>query len=118
MGELIRKARLESSMSQADLAEKAHFRQAAISQIETGKREVSSVELLYLSHALNKPITYFFPEWCMVEKSDDESLSPLEKELLLQVNRLDDDEDLRRLIALARGLVNFAENKPFDDEVE
>jgi transcriptional regulator with XRE-family HTH domain len=107
MGELIRQARQEAKMSQAELAEKAYFRQASISQIETGKREVSSTDLLYLSYALNKPITYFFPKWLMVEKSDEEGLNPLEKELLLHVRQLDDD-DLRRLIAQARALVDLA----------
>jgi len=66
---MTRRWKIEAKMSQADLADIAHFRQAAISQIETGKREVSSAELLYLGFALNKPITYFFPKWCMVEKA-------------------------------------------------
>jgi len=109
MGELIRKARIESKMSQAELSKKAYFRQAAISQVETGKREVSSTDLLYLSFALNKPITYFFPKWLMVEKSDENNLAPLEIELLMHIRKLDDD-DLRRLIAQARALVQLAGN--------
>jgi len=48
-------------------------------------------------------------------KSNEVDLAPLEKELLLHVRRLDDD-DLRRLISLARGLVQFAENQPFDND--
>ncbi|MCJ7584297.1 MAG: helix-turn-helix domain-containing protein [Anaerolineales bacterium] len=102
MGELIRQARVEAKMSQANLAEKAYFRQAAISQVETGKREVSSSELVYLSYALNKPITYFFPKE-IVRQIDSEKLTVLEQELLVQVRRLDTD-DLRRLIAQARAL--------------
>jgi transcriptional regulator with XRE-family HTH domain len=107
MGELIRQARLEAKMSQAELAEKAYFRQAAISQVETGKREVSSTDLLYLSFALNKPIIYFFPKWLMLEKTDEKDLDPLEKELLLHIRQLEDD-DLRRLIAQARALVDLS----------
>lgn len=49
-------------MCQAELAEEAHFRKAAISQIEAGEREVKTAVLLYLGYALNKPITYFFPK--------------------------------------------------------
>lgn len=109
MGELIRQARVESKMSQAELAEKTYISQAAISQIETGKREVSAAELAYLSYALNKPITYFFPKWLKTEERDPESLSPLEKELVMQVSQLD-DADLRRLIAQARALVDLNKN--------
>ena len=108
MGELIRKARTEAKMSQAELAEKAYFRQAAISQIEAGKREVSSSDLLYLSYALNKPITYFFPEELLWQKEEEQSLTPLEQELLMHIRHLD-DADLRRLIAQARALVELAE---------
>jgi transcriptional regulator with XRE-family HTH domain len=115
MGELIRKARLEAKMSQAELAQKAHFRQAAISQIEAGKREVTATDLLYLSYSLNKPIIYFFPQWLKLEKSEEGDLTPLEKELLLVSRKLDSDDDLRRLIAIARGLVNYGENQPFED---
>lgn len=107
MGELIKKARLEAKMSQAELAEEAHFRQAAISQIEAGKREVTAADLLYLSYSLNKPIIYFFPQWLKLEKSEEGDLTPLEKELLLHVRKLEDD-DKRRLIVQARALVDLS----------
>jgi transcriptional regulator with XRE-family HTH domain len=106
MGELIRKARVVAKMSQAELAEKAYFRQAAISQIETGKREISATDLLYLSYTLNKPIIYFFPKKLLHQKDDEQSITPLEQELLMQVRQLDDD-DLRRLIAQAQALVDL-----------
>ena len=44
LGELIRKARLESNMTQSELAERANFSQTAISQIEQGKRGVSAAD--------------------------------------------------------------------------
>lgn len=110
MGEQIRKARIEAKMSQSELAQKAHFRQAAISQIETGKREVSSTDLIMLSYALNKPIIYFFPQILIREKGDEKSLPPLEQELLIQVRRLDDN-DLRRLIVQARALAELADER-------
>lgn len=110
MGELIKQARIEAKMSQTELAQRSHFRQAAISQIESGKREVSTNEITYLSYALNKPITYFFPKMMSWEKGENQILTPLEKELLLQVKCLKDD-DLRRLIAQARALVNFNQSE-------
>ena len=112
MGDLIRKARVEAKMSQAELAEKAHFRQAAISQIEAGKREITSTDLLYLSYALNKPITYFFPKKLIWQREDEQSLTPLEQELLMQVRHLDDN-DLRRLIAQDGALVEIANKQDY-----
>jgi hypothetical protein len=43
----------------------------------------------------------------MLDKNDEDSISPLEKEFLLQARRLDDD-DLRRIIAQARALVELS----------
>ena len=109
MGELVRKARLEAKLSQTDLAERIYIRQASISEIENGKREVSSSEIIYLSHALNKPITYFFPK-IYIHEIEQESLPPAIQELIIQVNRLDDD-DIRRLVAQARALGDLAEQE-------
>lgn len=53
------------------------------------------------------PITYFFPKGFVRLKDDEQSLTPLEQKLLLQVSHLDDDY-LRRLIAQARALVDLA----------
>jgi len=60
LGELIRKARLEPNLTQAELAKITYFSQTAISQIEQGKRDVSAAEILYFSAALDKPILFFF----------------------------------------------------------
>lgn len=106
MGDLIRQARIEVNMSQAELAEKAYFRQAAISQIETGKRDVTASEIIYLSYALNKPITYFYSAYIINIKTEDDQLSILEQELLIQAKRLNPD-DLKRLIAQARALADL-----------
>jgi transcriptional regulator with XRE-family HTH domain len=108
MGVLVKQYRIEAKMSQAELAKEAHFRQAAISQIEAGKREITSTDLLYFSYALNKPIIYFFPQKLIWQKEEEQSLTPLEQELLMHVRHLD-DSDIRRLIAQARALVELAE---------
>ncbi len=106
MGNLVRQARVEAKMSQVELAEKAYFRQAAISQIEAGKREISASDIVYLSYALNKPITYFFPDWSG-GKIQEDTLTDLEKELIFQVRRLTID-DVKRLLAQARALADLA----------
>ena len=107
MGELIREARKEAQMSQADLAEGIFRRQASISDIENGKREVTASELLYLSYTLNKPITYFIPEKYKRNMHIEENLSELERELLIQAKELS-TEDMKRVIAQIKALSDLS----------
>jgi len=105
MGILIRNARKLKGMSQSDLSKSIFVRQASISDIENGKREVKSSELLYLSLALNKPISYFFPKQYQIQ-IDDEKFTSLQEELILLTNQMSDD-DMKRLIAQSQALVNL-----------
>ena len=105
MGELIRKARLETGLSQSELSKSVYVSQAAISDMENGKREVSSTELLSLSNTLYKPVAYFFPENYLREVKVDK-LSSLYQELFIQAKRLSND-DLKKLIAQTRALANM-----------
>lgn len=105
LGDLIRQARIEANMSQKDLAWSAYFNQASISQIETGKRSVTAEEIVYLSAALNKPISYFFTSVRTLQLNSSE-LTVLEQELLLQIRKLDID-DLKRIIAQVKALVDL-----------
>lgn len=60
MGSLIKTAREEASLSQADFAEKLGFQSAtAVSLIEKGDRGVSSAMLQQMAHILHKDIRYF-----------------------------------------------------------
>jgi len=105
MGQFIRQARKEAGLSQAELAKAIYIRQASISEIENGKREVSSSELVYLSFALNKPIIYFFPER-YVREIEQEKLSPLFHELIIQAQRLSNN-DLKRIITQTKALADM-----------
>lgn len=105
LGDLIRQARNEAKMSQNDLAWSAYFNQASISQIETGKRSVTAEEIVYLSVALNKPISYFFSS-VQVLQNDASELTLLEKELLIQARKLDAD-NLKRIIAQVKALADM-----------
>lgn len=109
MGERVRRARLESGMRQVELAERVRARQATISAIENGKKEVSSSELVYLCAALQKHITYFFPEGMLQVVSADQ-LGTEESELLALFGKLS-HTDQHKLIAQIRGLVAFIENQ-------
>lgn len=105
LGELIRKARVDADISQAELAQKAYINQAAISRIESGKRSVSLEELIYLGAALNKPIQYFF-SMKFLNPIEDTSLSILEQELLLSARRLNEN-DLKKIIAQINAINNM-----------
>lgn len=105
MGNLVKTARIEAGLSQAELGEMAYFRQASISEIENGKREISSGELIYFSSALSKPIAYFFPEPYkkFVEANEGEDLL---KEMLLVAKKLTDD-DIKRLIVQIKAIADM-----------
>jgi transcriptional regulator with XRE-family HTH domain len=105
LGDLIRKARLEANFSQVELAQKAYINQAAISQIETGKRSVSAEEIVYLSNALNKSIHYFF-SMDFLNQINETELTILEQELLLNSRNLS-EIDLRKVIAQIKAIANI-----------
>jgi transcriptional regulator with XRE-family HTH domain len=108
MGKLIREARLEARMSQKELARLIYRRQGTLSDIENGKIRVDTETIVYLALNLNKPVSYFFPER-LVPRVACEGLSVQEQELLLLVRQLDDD-DLARLIAIARSFFDLQNN--------
>ncbi|MEX2162236.1 MAG: helix-turn-helix domain-containing protein [Anaerolineales bacterium] len=100
MGKKVKKARLEAGLSQSELGEKAYFHQASISQIESGKREVTSMEIISLSFSLSKSIMYFYPD--QIQKYF--KIMPTDLEELLLVCRKLDNGDLKRLLVQARAL--------------
>lgn len=103
MGRLIRLAREELGISQAELSRQIFKRQASLSDMENGKMQPDAETLLMIALVLKKPLAYFIPspygEYFGLEK-----LSVLEQELLLQAKRLEED-DLKRVIAQVRALV-------------
>ena len=104
MGKLIRQAREDAGLSQAELARKIYRRQASLSNIENGLMEASASTLVYLSGALDKPITYFFPKF-ILRDLEPEPRSPELIELLLQATRLS-REDVRAMAAQIRALAD------------
>lgn len=102
MGELIRKAREEAGFSQRELAERIYRRQAALSDMENGKMEPNASTLVYLAFNLKKPISFFFPDQFTPEKNLGE-ISDLEKEIIIFINQLDDDDKVK-ILAQVRAL--------------
>ena len=90
MGEKIRAAREEAGLSQAELAEQIFRRRATVSDIENGKSELGTITLSRISYVVEKPITYFFPDFA-ISKGFRGEISPLGQELLLNFDSLNDD---------------------------
>ena len=109
MGQLVRKAREEAGMSQAQLAKIIIRRQATISEIENGKVETSALTLALLSHTLKKPLAYFYPPGFNTELKY-EKQEPVELELLMLMRQLSID-DIERLVAQVRGLAQLREQE-------
>ena len=105
MGKLIRQAREENGLSQSELSKQIYRRQASVSDMENGKMQPDAETLLYLSGVLRKPVSYFFPDQ-YGEIIRLENIEPLEHELLLQANLLD-EYDLKRLIVQTKALVEL-----------
>ena len=62
MGKKVRAARAAAGITQGNLAEMVRRRQATISDIEHGKKEMGLSTLVLIAVALGKPISYFFPD--------------------------------------------------------
>ncbi len=105
LGELIRKARNEQKLTQTELAKRAYLSQASVSQIEKGIRSVTSEEIIYLSDALDKPISYFY-SMRFLHPVEEEGLSVLEQELL-QNARMLSESDLKKIIAQINAINNL-----------
>ena len=103
MGKRIRRARDDSGITQAQLAEKIDRRQASVSHMENGKMEISAGTLAKMALALRKPISYFFPIW-LTNMLQPEELAPDEQELLSLAQKLS-TEDLQRFIIQIRAIV-------------
>jgi len=106
MGELIKKAREESGLNQAQLAEKIYRKKMAVSEMENGKVEISAWTLPFLAQALNKPISYFFPPNAK-RNLQPENLSELEQELLIHFLNIWDEHLQRVAIEQVKVIADF-----------
>ena len=106
VGELIKNARIDAGLTQEELSWNAYIPQSTLSKMENGKAEPSASELVYLANAVDKPISYFFPNQIVrhlkIENIEDELLN----ELLMLSRKLADD-DIKRIIAQVRALIEY-----------
>lgn len=81
MGKLIRRAREDQAISQAEFARRTNRRPATISDIENGKSEIGVLTLSLFAITLSKPISYFFPESLLRDRVVDVK-TPFEQKML------------------------------------
>jgi transcriptional regulator with XRE-family HTH domain len=112
MGKLIRQAREEAGISQAELAHMIYRRQASLSNMENGLMEADVSTLIYLAGALRKPLAYFIPQRIRHDL-EPEALSPQLQDLLLQAQRLNADE-LTGITAQVRALADIHDTRLLD----
>jgi transcriptional regulator with XRE-family HTH domain len=106
MGEMVRTAREEAGMTQEELAKLTYRKRLAISEMESGKVEISAWVLLYLTSALKKPYAYFFPPSKTRDIKED-SLNPSEHELISYFREIS-HEDLEKVaIDLVKVIAKF-----------
>jgi len=117
MGEQIKKARLEAKISQEELAESVYVRRATISAIENGKGELEASILVLLAHILDKPLGYFFPP-SLYKEVKQESLTPLENELLIHFRNIWDDTLRKVVIDQVRAVGEFNPKELVANSVE
>jgi transcriptional regulator with XRE-family HTH domain len=119
MGQLIREAREEMAMTQAQLAQGIYTRQASVSDMENGKMEPSASMLLYLAGVLEKPVIYFFPEpWRRKLEVSPNSLHPNEQELIIQFRRIYGDEHRRIAVNQVRALAELEIREDIQEQRE
>ncbi|TAH52959.1 MAG: helix-turn-helix domain-containing protein [Chloroflexota bacterium] len=88
----IKEAREERSMSQEDLAKAIYKNRVTISDYERGRTEVSASDLQFIALALEKPITFFYPDLPKVRGVRTDELTDREKELIQLFRRIQNEE--------------------------
>ena len=116
MGELVRQAREDTGMSQAELARRIYRRRATISDIENGKSEVTISTLTLIAATLDKPISYFLP-WFVYDNIKAEDLTSSEHELVLHFRRIGSNH-LKQLAIKQTKLIPDAEYELFKEDEE
>jgi transcriptional regulator with XRE-family HTH domain len=117
MGELIRKAREEANLSQDELAKLIYRRRATVSDMETGKVEISAGTILLLAAALEKPIAYFFPRIAS-HQLPEQGENPLEQEVLIHFRKIWSDHLRELAIDLVKVMADFDPTDLIADNID
>ena len=111
LGKLLLQARQEKGWSQAKLARLLHMRRPSISNMENGRMVPDTIELVRMSDALDKPLTYFIPSPYRDQWLPAEETAVVEMQLLLQFRRLRREEYQALAVNQIRALANFEQEQ-------
>lgn len=106
IGQRIKEAREERSISQAELAEAIYKRRPSISEMENGRMYPDIQSLFLMSGYLKKPLSYFIPSFVQLFQNND-ALTSEEEELLLYFRRIRRPDQRRLAISQMRVLSDF-----------
>lgn len=111
LGERLRESREFLGLSQQDVAQLLKLTRPAVTNIETGKRKVSTLELREFARLYRKPY-----DWLIGESSDS---APAEDELTLALYRTTSelsDRDRAQLLRFAQFLSEAGEPPPVPED--
>ena len=88
----LREAREEKQLTQEELARKIFWSRVKLSDLERGRTQINTTDLLTLSSALEKPVAHFFPG----QTAKEGELSAKELELVMYFRGIENEamEDL------------------------
>lgn len=93
LGKQLKSARDEAGLSQSELAKAVYRRRPSISDMENGLMMPDFGTIFLIANRLEKSVLYFVPPHYLKGTADyDGELTDLEKELLLNFRRLDENE--------------------------
>ena len=92
ISERIKQAREERNMSQEELAKRIYKNRVTISDYERGRTQVSASDLQQIAYALEKPITFFYPDFPKIRGANTNELDDREKELIRAFRRIGNNE--------------------------
>jgi len=92
ISERIKKAREEMGMSQEELAKAIYKNRVTISDYERGRTAISASDLQHIAHTLQRPVTFFYPDFVKIRGAKMEELDEREKELIQVFRRIGNEE--------------------------
>lgn len=110
ISERIKQAREERNMSQEELAKAIYKNRVTISDYERGRTQVGASDLQHIAYALEKPITFFYPDFPKIRGAHTDELNDREKELIRVFRRIGNNDAELLAIQHVRKLADTIED--------
>ncbi len=107
LGKLVRLARSEAKLSQADLADILDVSFQQVQKYENGLNRISASKIAKLSKSLDKPISYFFEE---IDDYQDIPLKDRQLQLMIGLYKELSADQKQSLVKFLRGIIEHQED--------